>query len=503
MAEITMRSVPSIRIQKSNEAPVNPKGDYVLYWVIAFRRPRWNFSLQRAVARAAELKKPLLVFEALRSGYPWASDRLHRFILDGMADNALHFKKSPVLYYPYVEPGHDEGKGLLAALAKKACVVITDDYPAFFIPRMVKAASNKLPVLVEAVDSNGLLPLRAADKIYPTAYAFRRSLQKTLPEYLSDKPKQNPLKGFQIPRLDGLPKEIAKQWPPASSALLQGDPEALAAISMDHRVDVVERRGGPAAAHQVMNGFVENRLPQYPENRNHPDEEGASGLSPYLHFGHISVHEVFHHIAEKEVWSLEHLSQKATGGRSGWWGMGEAAEDFLDELITWRELGYNMTWQSDAYDRYESLPDWALKTLADHEKDKRPYVYTLDQLENAQTHDDLWNASQTQLLREGRIHNYLRMLWGKKILEWTATPREALDVMIELNNKYALDGRDPNSYSGIMWVLGRYDRPWGPERRVFGKIRYMSSKNTVRKLRVGEYLEKYKPREDWSNGVLE
>ena len=498
-----MRSVPSIRIQKSNEAPVNPKGDYVLYWVIAFRRPQWNFSLQRAVAWAGELKKPLLVFEALRSGYPWASDRLHRFILDGMANNALHFKKSPVLYYPYVEPGHDEDKGLLAALAKKACVVITDDYPAFFVPRMVKAVSNKLPVLLEAVDSNGLLPLRAADKIYPTAFAFRRFLQKTLPEYLSDEPKQNPLKGIQIPRLEGLPKEIAKQWPPASPALLQGDPKALAAISIDHHVGVVETQGGPAEANRVMKGFVENRLPLYPENRNHPDEEGTSGLSPYLHFGHISVHEVFHRIAEKEVWSLEDLSQKATGGRSGWWGMGEAAEDFLDELTTWRELGYNMTSQSNAYDRYESLPDWALKTLADHERDKRPHIYTLDQFENAQTHDDLWNAAQTQLLREGRIHNYLRMVWGKKILEWTATPRDALDVMIELNNKYALDGRDPNSYSGIMWVLGRYDRPWGPERRVFGKIRYMSSKNTVRKLRVSEYLEKYKPREDWSNGVLE
>jgi len=488
-----MSTVPPIRIRKANEAPVNPKGDFVLYWVIAFRRPRWNFSLQRAVEWARELKKPLVFFEALRTGYPWASDRLHQFVLDGMADNALHFEKSPVLYYPYVEPGHDDDKGLLAALAEKACVVITDDYPAFFIPRMVKAASKKLPVLVEVIDSNGLLPLRAADRIYSTAYAFRRFLQKALPTHLSDKPRDNPLKGIKLPRLDALPRKIAKRWPPASSALLRGDPKALAAIPMDHNVGVVEKQGGPKEADRVMKGFVLNRLPLYPENRNHPDEEGASGLSPYLHFGQISVHEVFHQVAEQEAWSLEDLSQKATGGRSGWWGMGEAAEAFLDELITWRELGYNMTWQSNVYDRYESLPDWALKTLADHERDKRPYVYTLDKFENAQTHDHLWNAAQTQLLREGRIHNYLRMLWGKKILEWTASPRDALDVMLELNNKYALDGRDPNSYSGIMWVLGRYDRPWGPERRIFGKVRYMSSKNTARKVRVGEYLEKYKP----------
>jgi len=488
-----MRTVPSIRIRKANEAPVNPKGDYALYWVIAFRRPQWNFSLQRAVEWATELKKPLVVFEALRSGYPWACDRLHQFILDGMADNAQRFEKSPVLYYPYVEPGHDEDKGLLAALAKKACVVITDDYPAFFIPRMLMAASKKLAVLVEAIDSNGLLPLRAADKIHPTAYAFRRFLQRQLPTYLSDKPKDNPLKGVKLPPLNALPNGITTKWPAVSSALLRGEPKALADIPIDHDVGVVERRGGPREADRVMKGFVEKRLPLYPENRNHPDEEGASGLSPYLHFGHISVHEVFHCIAEKEVWSLEDLSQKATGGRSGWWGMSEAAEAFLDELITWRELGYNMTWQSDAYDRYESLPDWALKTLADHKKDKRPYVYTLDQFETAQTHDDLWNAAQTELLLEGRIHNYLRMLWGKKILEWTASPKDALEVMMQLNNKYALDGRDPNSYSGIMWVLGRYDRPWGPERRIFGKVRYMSSQNTARKVRVREYLEKYKP----------
>jgi deoxyribodipyrimidine photo-lyase len=455
------------------------------------------------VGWADELRKPLVVFEALRCGYPWAGDRLHKFILDGMSDNALHFKKSAVLYYPYVEPGLDEGKGLLAALAKKACVVITDDYPAFFIPRMVKSASEELPVLLEAVDSNGLLPLRAADRIYPTAYVFRRFLQKTLPAHLSDQPQANPLKGVKLPRLDTLSREISKKWPPASSALLTGDPKALAAVPIDHRVGTVGRQGGSQEADRAMKGFLESRLSLYPENRNHPDEEGASGLSPYLHFGHISVHEVFHHLAEQEGWSLEDLSQKTTGSRTGWWGMGEAAEAFLDELITWRELGYNMTWQSDAYDRYESLPDWALRTLADHERDKRPYVYTLGQFENAQTHDELWNAAQTELLQEGRIHNYLRMLWGKKILEWTAGPKNALEVMIQLNNKYALDGRDPNSYSGIMWVLGRYDRPWGPERRIFGKVRYMSSKNTARKVRVSEYLEKYRPSQDWSNGVLE
>ena len=188
---------------------------------------------------------------------------------------------------------------------------------------------------------------------------------------------------------------------------------------------------------------------------------------------------------------MNRLSQKTTGGRSGWWGMSEAAEAFLDQLVTWREVGFNMCLRREDYDRYDSLPDWALRTLKQHERDPRPYLYSLEDFENARTHDPLWNAAQIQLLREGGLHNYLRMLWGKKILEWTPSPRIALDTMIELNNKYALDGRDPNSYSGIFWVLGRYDRAWGPERSVFGKVRYMSSKNTARKLQLRNYLMKY------------
>jgi deoxyribodipyrimidine photo-lyase len=159
--------------------------------------------------------------------------------------------------------------------------------------------------------------------------------------------------------------------------------------------------------------------------------------------------------------------------------------------VTWRELGFNMCRYRDDYDSYESLPDWARATLDEHTADPRPYLYTPDEFEAAETHDPLWNAVQRQLVREGIIHNYLRMLWGKKILEWSPTPRDALRTMIELNNKYALDGRDPNSYSGVFWVLGRYDRPWGPVRPVFGRIRYMTSKNTARKVRLKKYMERF------------
>jgi deoxyribodipyrimidine photo-lyase len=161
--------------------------------------------------------------------------------------------------------------------------------------------------------------------------------------------------------------------------------------------------------------------------------------------------------------------------------------------VTWRELGYNFCSLRPGFDRFESLPDWAKATLARHAQDPRATVYDLPSFAAAQTHDPLWNAAQTQLVREGRIHNYLRMLWGKKILEWTRSPEDALEVMIELNNRYALDGRDPNSYSGIFWVLGRYDRPWGPERPIFGTVRYMSSANTARKMSVKGYLRRFAP----------
>ena len=467
-----MTSVPEIRVQACNEAPVRPDGEYVLYWMTAFRRLGWNFALQRAADRARELGRPLVIFEPLRAGYPWASDRFHRFVIDGMADHARRLAKTRVLYHPYVEPMPGKGRGLLEALASRACLVVADDYPAFFLPRMVAAAARKLKVRMEKVDSNGLLPLRATGKVFTAAFHFRRFLQKALPVHLADFPEEAPLAAPLPRRLAGLPPEILRRWP---SAPLDGEPS----------------QGGEPAAAAVLERFLEERLGGYGEGRNHPDEEMSSGLSPYLHFGHVAPHQVFAAVASWEEWTPERLGQGSRGAVEGWWGMSPAAEKFLDEAVTWREIGYNMAFHWPDFDRYESLPDWALKTLGKHERDPRPHLYTLEEFEAAATHDPVWNAAQTQLVREGRIHNYLRMLWGKKILHWSATPRRALAVLIELNNKYALDGRDPNSYTGIFWCLGRYDRPWAPERAVFGTVRYMSTESTLRKLRLKRYLERY------------
>ncbi len=411
--------VPALRIAAANAEPVRPDGEYVVYWMIAQRRVGWNFALDRAIEWARRLGRPLLIFEPLRVGYPWASDRLHRFVLEGMRDNAAQCAKAPVLYYPYVEPSPDADKGLLAALARRAAVVVTDDYPCFFLPRMVRAAAAKLPVLAETVDSNGLLPLRATGEVFPTAYAFRRFLQRTLPDYLPDAPQARPLARLDSPRLAKLPAEITKRWPPATAALLAAGTKELGRLPIDHAVGPAAMTGGTSAAQRLWREFLRARLAGYVEDRNEPDLDASSGLSPYLHFGHLSAHEAFHALLQQEQWQPARLGQNATGRRVGWWGVGPAAEAFLDQLVTWRELGFNMTSLRPDYDRYESLPDWAQKTLAEHARDKRPYRYTLDELSGSATHDPLWNAAQRQLTHEGRLHNYLRMLWGKKILEWT------------------------------------------------------------------------------------
>jgi deoxyribodipyrimidine photo-lyase len=481
------------RIATKSAKDAQESGKCVLYWMIASRRLHFNFALDRALEHCGALKKPLVILEALRIGYRWASDRFHRFVIDGMVDNARKCAGAGVLYYPYVEPTADAGKELLQALAEDACVVVTDEFPCFFLPRMVKSAGKHLGVQLEAVDSNGLIPIYASPQAMGRAFDFRRYLQKELPKQLASFPAADALKKVKIPAAPILPDKIWKNWPAASQALLSGDAKQLKLFAIDHEVRPVELRGGHGQARAQLRHFLEKKLPLYEEKRNEPELDVASGLSPFLHFGHLSVHEVFVELARREKWKPEKLSLRATGSREGWWNMSANAESFLDEIITWRELSYNFNAHRRDYDKYESLPDWAKMTLQEHSKDQREYLYSLEEFELAKTHDPLWNAAQRQLIREGKIHNYLRMLWGKKILQWTRTPQEATETMIHLNNKYGLDGRDPNSYSGIFWVLGRYDRPWAPVRPVFGSIRYMSSENTARKFSVKNYLKNFGP----------
>ena len=356
---------------------------------------------------------------------------------------------------------------------------------------MVEAAAKAVDCRLEQVDGNGLLPLREGGKAWSRAHHFRRHLQRTLPPWLDAFPMDDPLASARLPaeppRFD---PAIESRWPAADLADLD---LLVANTAIPEAPGVVPLRGGPEEALRTLDRFVGEHLPRYADERNQPIPERASGLSPYLHFGHVGAHEVARRILSREDWDPSRLSDDKRGSR-GWWGLSEEGEAFMDELVTWRELGFGSAFYDlEAFTHYEGLPAWARETLEDHAEDEREHLYTLEELAEARTHDEVWNAAQTQLLREGRIHNYLRMVWGKKVLEWTEHPKQGFDWLVELNNRYALDGRDPNSWSGIGWVFGRFDRAWGPERPIFGKIRYMSSANTKRKLRLGPYLERYGP----------
>ncbi|MEO1084115.1 MAG: deoxyribodipyrimidine photolyase, partial [Acidobacteriota bacterium] len=273
--------IPASRLRAVNDRPVDHDGDYVLYWMIAQRRSRWNFALDHAVDHCRRLGKPLLVFEALRCGYRWASDRLHRFVIDGMADNARAFDASDVRYYAYLETEEGEGRGLLEALAERAAVVVTDEYPAFFLPRMVAAAGDRFTKRLEAVDSNGLLPLTAADKVHKRAVDMRRFLQKTLPPHLGHMPSADPLSGLEGLGRAQVAAEVLERWPERGPDLAKGSLPDLNDFPIDHAVAPVEEIGGSAAAAERLDDFFEVGLPRYSEGRLDLENPSTSRLSPY------------------------------------------------------------------------------------------------------------------------------------------------------------------------------------------------------------------------------
>jgi deoxyribodipyrimidine photo-lyase len=478
-------SVPAARIRPANSSPILAAGDYVLYWMVATRRPVDSFALERAVDWARELGKPLLVLEALGLGYPWASPRVHRFVLQGMAAQARAFGERGVRYLPWVETRPGAGRGLIEALARRAAVVISDDTPLPFVARWQAAVAPRLPVRLELVDDLGLLPLRGRGRAAPSAAVFRRWLQRDLPALLGRPPAEDPAASLGLPILTA-PRLERSGW--ASADLLEARPAALAALPLDPRVEKVALPGGFEAAQARWRQFQERGLPSYASRRNEPG--ASSGLSPYLHFGHLSPWRLWRDIRAEAGWD-EGLLGPPRGQREGWWGLSAGVEAFLDQVVTWRELSQHAARHDPDFFRYEGLPAWARHTLEEHAGELGAPRYPLEVLEAARSHDPVWNAAQRQLRAAGVIDGYLRMIWGKRILEWADGPRQAWDWMHALNDRWGLDGRDPNSTAGIAWVMGRFDRPWGPVRPVFGSVRFMSSERTVRKLDLAGYLERW------------
>lgn len=486
--------VDALRVQPVVPTAARRAGEYVLYWMTAARRLTYNHALQRALGWCEELGKPLVVLEALRVDYPYACDRFHRFVLDGMAEHARALEAAGIAYLPFVERRRDEGSGLLAALASVACVVVGDDFPAFFLPRMRARAAALLAergIRFEVVDSCGLLPLRAAPHAFDLAHRFRRFLQKTLPAHLDRAPMARPLESGVGRGPLVLPKAVVANYGFVTPEDLAHPEQFVAALPIDHAVGALDERGGERAGAERLERFLRRKLARYHEDRSHPDEACASGLSSYLHFGHVGAHQVLAAVAAETGWSPSKVSTKAHGSREGWWNASEAADAFLDELVTWRELGFVRCHHTDDSARWEGLPGWARQTLEEHASDPRPALHSVEVLERGETEDPVWNAAMRELRETGRIHNYMRMVWGKKVLEWHARPRDAFETLIHLNDKYAIDGRDPNTYTNIGWVFGSYDRPWGPERPIFGKVRYMTSSAAVRKLRMREWLARW------------
>jgi deoxyribodipyrimidine photo-lyase len=491
-------SLNPLRLRPGNAQPVRDSGDYVLYWMTSARRMRYNFAVEHAVTWANNLGKPLVILEALNVDYPWACDRFHQFVWRGMCDNAAYVQQKAahkgVTYLPYIEPKKGEGRGLLRTLCEHACVVIGDYFPASWLATMVPKVLSTVPCAAEMVDSNGILPIASSEKASPTAYVFRRFFQKNAGPFLSEFPSADPLLALKNKTPATVPRAWGKTW--KATNLNRFSP---ADYPINHHVAAVENIGGTVggtvggsqAGEKILGHFIEHQLARYHTDRSVVDDGAASGLSPYLHFGHIGVHDIVARVLRHEQWAPPQLAHTASGKREGWWGLSAGSEAFLDELIIWREVGFHYCHHRPQHETFADLPTWAQESLEQHASDKRQYIYTLEQFAEGKTHDELWNAAQNELRISGKMHNYLRMLWGKKIIEWTAHPREALHIMTELNNRYALDGRDPNSSTGISWCLGRFDRPWAPQRPIFGCIRFMSSASTLKKIALKKYLARW------------
>lgn len=448
------------RVVQLNDAEINKDARYVLYWMQMFKRVDNNHALVWAIRKANELKLPLVVYEGLKYYYPWASDRIHTFILEGVEEKRKQFEKLGIRYVFYLQQDKSSPKQTVARIAKDAALIVTDDYPCFIIPQHNQRISEKAKIPVHVVDSCGIVPMSKFEKEEYGAYTIRPKIKKLLDRYL---------KPFDEEKIEIKKPNLEVDCP---ETLVTSDTirKLVAACDIDYSIAPSDQyKGGTKEGRKRLKKFVDEILPDYEKARSKPDRDGSSRLSSYLHFGFLSPLEI----------ALAVKNAKAPQ---------ESIDAYLEELIVRRELSFNMTRHNANYESLKALPDWVHKTMREHAKDERQVTYTLDELESCQTHDELWNAAQREMVATGEMHNYVRMLWGKNVIAWSRSYEIAFETLVHLNNKYCLDGRDPNSYAGILWCFGKHDRPW-MERPVFGMIRYMTSGSTGKKFDSKKYIK--------------
>jgi deoxyribodipyrimidine photo-lyase len=448
-----------VRVRQLNDFAIRTPARCVLYWSQMNRRVESNHALAHAARLANELDLPLLFYEGLTCAYPYANDRLHTFILEGAPETGRRLAALGIGYVFHLRRRRSDPDDALYRLARDAAVIVTDDYPCFIAAAHNARVPAKIKVAYFAVDSSCIVPMNALEKREYAARTIRPKIHRLLPEYL------RPVARIVVKRRWQCPQS------PLHTTVTSDNIDALvASCEIDHTVPPSSSiRGGRTAAEKCLRDFQRHKLSRYAREKNEPASHATSGLSPYLHFGHISSLEVA-------------LAVKAYAARHRL-----MADEFLEELIVRRELAFNFARFAGPSPSLSHLPDWALATMKKHARDKRPHLYTRDQFIGAQTHDPLWNAAQKQMRVEGRIHGYYRMYWGKKIIEWSPTYQDAFDTMVQIHDRFALDGRDPNTYANILWCFGLHDRPW-PERPVFGTIRYMSFEGMRRKTEVDIYI---------------
>jgi len=456
------------------EGPIDDAGDFVLCWLHHAVRDHDNPAIDLAVTLGNALARPVLIYQGLAGNHRYNSDRHHVFIMQGARDLQAGLARRDIAYAFHL-PADPAAPSPLRDLARRACAVVTEDFPAPPMPRWTHALAERSGKPMIAVDCACVAPMRlvSPDQPQTRAFAFRKAAQKMW------KPRYRARWQDIEPTVDPLPTD-ADSLGFAPLDLQDADLPALAAgCDIDHAVPPVPRAvGGSAAGYARWQAFLDQHLDRYDNRRNDAaDIDAVSCLSPYLHHGHVSPFRVAREASDR--------------GGSG-------AHKFLDELLTWRELAHHFCFHhpGDTLDTLAALPGWARGTLDDHADDEREALYTWETLSRAATDDAMWNAMQRSLLRNGELHNNVRMTWGKMIPRWSRTPAEALHLLVDLNHRYALDGNDPNSYGGLLWCLGQFDRPFPPPLPVIGTLRDRTTAIHAKRLKPQKYAAAVAARHD-------